>query len=192
MKRRYLNLFVLALLLLAGTADMHGQSVKKIAKSTVNHFTGLEFEGTWYYEGVAVQFETKNLLKKAGGKAAASRMEKDLNEKLDKMGFVPGVTTFTFAEDGTFTNVTNGTTVKGKYTYDSNSKYITLKYLNHIPIKAKVSGKGEKASFLFEAGGFLSMVTFIGSHSGVSVIKGISSLLNSYDGMMVGMELRKK
>lgn len=192
MGRKYVFLFVLLASLFAGTTQVYGQSVKKMAKSTVGLFTGLDFIGKWHYEGVAVKFETKNLLKKAGGKAAASKMEKDLNSKLDKMGFVPGVTVFYFEKDGTFYNETNGVKVKGKYEYDSKSKYITLKYMNHIPIKAKVSGTGSKASLLFEAKGFLSMVTFIGSHSGVSIIKGVSSLLNSYDGMLVGMELKKE
>lgn len=193
MRKSYLHfLLLVSALLTAGTVTVQAQTVKKIIKSSVNHFRSQDFEGTWIYTGVDIKFKSDNLLEKAGGKLAASKMEKDLNEQLSKMGFEAGITTFTFNEDGSFTNVTNGKKMKGKYTYDNETGYMTLKYLNHIPIKAEVSGSGSKMSLLFEANGFLSMVTFIGSHSGVSVIKGITSLLKSYDGMMVGMELKKE
>jgi len=153
--------------------------------------SSVDFEGTWQYTGTSVKFESDNLLKKAGGIAAANKIEKNLDEQLNKIGFVAGVTTFTFDSDGNFTNTTNGTTMKGSYTYDSSSKTITLKYLNHIPLKATVSGSGSKMSFLFEASSFLSFTSFIGSHSGISVLKGVSSILNSYNGMKAGMELKK-
>lgn len=191
---RRVSVYVLSTLmfLCVGVTATQAQVVKKVVKSTVNHFTPQDFTGTWRYEGVDVKFKTDNLLKKAGGNVAATKMEKDLNQQLKGLGFEPGITTFTFNEDGTFTNVTNGRKVKGKYTYNSKKDEMTLKYLNHIPIKAKVSGSGSKMSLLFEASGFLSLVTFVGGHSGVSVIKGVTSILNSYDGMMVGMELKKE
>lgn len=192
MTRNLFYLFAIVSCLLIGVNPMQGQSLTKVVKSTVNHFKAQDFNGTWSYEGVDVKFKTNNLLKKAGGSVAASKMEKDLNKQLDGLGFEPGITTFTFNEDGTFVNVTNGRKMGGKYAYDSKTEYMTLKYLNHIPLKAKVSGSGSKMSLLFEANGFLSMVTFIGSHSGVSLIKGVTSILNSYDGMMVGMELKKQ
>ena len=191
MKKTYFYL-LLSVFFLTGIHTAHAQILKKAAKSSVGLLTSLDLTGTWDYEGTSVQFQSTNLLKKAGGKAAASQLEKNLNDQLDKLGFEPGVTTFTFAEDGTFSNTTNGKTLSGKYTYDKSTKYITLKYLNHIPLKAKVSGSGDKISFLFEADSFLSMVTFLGSHSGVGVLKGVSSLLKSYDGMMAGMELKKQ
>lgn len=188
------NLFVVTMFmcLFGWATTVQGQIVKKVVKSTVNHLTSQDFTGTWKYEGVDIKFQSSNLLKKAGGNVAAGKMEKNLDENLRKIGFEPGITTFTFNSDSTFTNVTNGKKMSGKYTYDSATDYITLKYLGHVPIKAKVSGSGSKMSLLFEASGFLSMVTFIGSHSGVSIIKSITSILNSYDGMMVGMELRKE
>lgn len=192
MKRIYFYLLFATVGLFTGINATHGQVIKNVAESTVNFIKPLDLVGTWDYEGVHVKFQSDNLLKKAGGKAAALQMEKELNKDLEGMGFKPGITTFIFNENGKFTNVTNGKKIGGKYSYDKESKYITLRYARILPIKAKVSGSGKKISLLFEAGGFLSMVTFIGSHSGVSVIKGVSSLLNSYDGMMVGMELKRE
>lgn len=171
----------------------HSQSVKGVVKSAVNHFTALELDGTWLYEGVDVKFESDKLLKKAGGAVVASKIEKDLDEQLEKIGFEPGVSVFTFNEEkGTFTNTNGDKKVSGKYTYDSKKGVITLKYLNHLPIKATVTGSGNKMSLMFEAKGFLSLVSFLGKASGVSVIKSLTSILNSYDGMLVGMEYRKE
>lgn len=190
--RKILFTLTAFMFLVGWTTTAQGQIVKKVVKSTVNHLSSQDFTGTWKYEGIDIKFKSSNLLKKAGGNVAANKMEKNLDESLRKMGFEPGITTFTFNSDSTFTNVTNGRKMSGKYTYDSSTDYITLKYMGHVPIKAKVSGSGSKMSLLFEASGFLSMVTFIGSHSGISIIKGVTSILNSYDGMMVGMELRKE
>jgi len=192
MEKRYFYLLIGLVALSFTTSNAYGQSLKSIVKSTVNHLSPLDLTGIWRYTGSAIEFESDKLLKKAGGKIASSNVEKNLDSQLSKVGFEAGVTTFTFNSDSTFTNTTGSKTLKGKYTYDSDTKYITLKYANHIPLKAKLSGSAEKISLLFEASSFLSFTTFIGSHSGISAIEGLSSILNSYDGMMVGMELKKE
>jgi len=191
--RKYLYpLLVTVVVLSLMTSTAYGQSIKGLTKSAINHLSSLDITGTWKYTGAAVEFESDNLLKKAGGKAASATLEKKVDSQLSKLGFETGVTTFTFSSDSTFTNTTGSKTLSGKYTYDNSTKYITLKYASHIPLKAKLSGSGSKISLLFEANGFLSFATFIGSHSGISVVKSLTSVLNSYDGMMVGMELQKE
>lgn len=192
MKRRFCYLLIMSVFFFSGIHTAQAQSIKNIIKSTVGHFMSQEFTGTWNYEGVAVKFQSDNLLKKAGGNIAASKIENDIDAQLKKIGFESGITTFRFNEDSTFTSVTNGKKMSGKYSYNNSTEYITLKYLNHVPVKAKVSGSGGKMSFLFEASSFLSMITFLGSHSGVSVVKSITSIFKSYDGMMVGMEFKKE
>ena len=180
--------FILILSILS-IASVEAQSVKGVVKTLTKSF---KIEGTWNYEGASVQFQSSNLLKKAGGKVASSKIENNLNNQLSKIGFQVGLTTFVFNEDGTFKNITNGTSVPGKYVYDKKTRVLTLRYVNHIPIKVKVSGSDTNISLLFGANDFLSMITFIGSASGVSVLQGLSSILSSYDGMMIGMELKKQ
>ena len=41
--------------------------------------------GTWNYKGSAVEFESENLLMKAGGAAAATMAENKLDEQLSKV-----------------------------------------------------------------------------------------------------------
>ncbi len=52
--------------------------------------------GTWSYKGSAVEFESENLLMKAGGAAAATMAENKLNEQLSKIGIKDGQMSFTF------------------------------------------------------------------------------------------------
>ncbi|MCC8187040.1 MAG: DUF4923 family protein [Bacteroides sp.] len=191
-KRIVLYTLTWAIFLFSGISPVHSQTIKKVISSAIGHFTSLDLEGTWKYEGVAVEFQTDNLLKKAGGKVATGNIEKKIDQQLSHLGFQSGITEFIFHEDGTFRNVTNGRAVSGTYTYDSSDKEITLKYANHIPVNAKVTGTDTKISLLFEANSFLSVATFLGSNSGVSAIQGISSILKSYDSMMIGMELKKE
>lgn len=191
MKKICINLMLMTVFFVGGTTFVHGQSLKDIVKSTLNHFRDLDLEGTWSYEGAAIEFESESLLTKAGGKVAASQMEKKVNDQLNKLGFESGVTKFTFNADSTFTQTTKGKTSKGTYVLDDDNN-ITLKYGRLIPVKAKLTGSVDKISLLYEASGFLSIVTFIGGRSGISAIKNLTSLLNAYDGMMVGIELRRQ
>lgn len=187
-KTKYI-LYTLLLLLSLNPLLVNAQTAKKIAKNITKSF---KIEGTWDYEGASVVFKSDNLLKKAGGKVIANQTEKNINELLTKIGFEAGKTTFVFNDDGTFKNITNERTLPGKYTYNSSSKELNLKYVNHISIKMNVSGSGSKMSLLFGADEFLSMVTFIGGNSGITIIQSLTSILNSYDGMMIGMQLRKQ
>lgn len=186
----FYSLVIFAVSFTANSA--YGQSLQSIVKSTANHFSLLDLAGTWKYTGTAVKLESGNLLKKAGAKAISSNLEKNLDSQLSKIGLEAGATTFIFNSDSTFTNITGNKTLKGKYTYDNNTKYITLKYAGQIPLKAKLSGSGDKMSLLFEAKSFLSFTNLIGSQSGISAIESVGSILDSYNDMLVGMELIKE
>src|SRR5574344_1657582 len=54
--------------------------------------------GSWIYSGSSIEFESDNVLSKAGGSVAASAVEKKLDEYLTKAGIKAGNTTFTFAQ----------------------------------------------------------------------------------------------
>lgn len=191
MKTKYLHLLIL-FCILGSFCSVKAQSASGIIKKVVTGSYGLT--GTWDYKGSSVQFKTDNLLKKAGGKAVSSSIQKSIDNELAKIGIEPGVTTFTFESDGKFYHTTKGKKFRGKYTYDSTTGDLTLSYLNHLPLKTTVSESlaGSKISLLFEANVFLSMVDIIGNLTGVSVIKSVTSIFNSYDGLMVGLVLQKQ
>ena len=88
------QLFVAALLL---TSNSHAQSIKDLfnkenIEKAVNAVTGkstADMTGTWSYTGSAIEFESDNLLQKAGG-AVAPAAEKKLDEQLAKVGIKAG------------------------------------------------------------------------------------------------------
>ncbi len=46
-------------------------------------------EGTWTYTGPAIEFESDNLLQKAGGSVAANAAENKLKRTIGKVGIKP-------------------------------------------------------------------------------------------------------
>ena len=58
-------------------------------------------------------------------------------------------------------------------------------------ISPKVIKTGDTISLLFQSDKFLSMMQKVGKLSSNSTISTLSSLLNSYDGILVGMQLSK-
>ncbi|MCD8184945.1 MAG: DUF4923 family protein, partial [Rikenellaceae bacterium] len=138
--------------------------------------------GSWSYEGIDVKFQSENLLTRAGGIAMANRIGKSIDQQLQKLGFVEGSTVFLFEPDGTFSQTTGQNTLQGSYEWDSNGSALTLKYLNHIPLKATVSASGNHLSLLFEASNFLSFITFLGTHSRISAADTLATLFKSFEG----------
>lgn len=117
--------FIVTLLLVS--ANSQAQSLKDLfnkenVEKVVSAVTGkntVDMTGTWSYTGSAIEFESDNLLMKAGGTVAATTAEAKLNEQLSKVGIKPGQMSFTFAADSTFNVKLGAKTLKGTYTYDA-------------------------------------------------------------------------
>ena len=97
MKKYVLSLAIVSALLFV-TTNIQAQSwadlfKKENIEKVVNAVTGnnaIDMTGTWTYSGSAIEFESDNLLQKAGGAAAASLAENKLNEQLAKVGIKDG------------------------------------------------------------------------------------------------------
>lgn len=150
-----------------------------------------DITGKWNYSGSAVQFDSDNLLNKAGGTVAASTVESQLDAQLSKVGITAGATSFTFNEDGSFTSIVGKRTLKGTYTYDSSASTIHMKFSGLIGMDAAVSGSSSAMSMLFDADKLLQLVTFLGSKVNNATIKSITTIAESYDGMKLGMEMKR-
>lgn len=184
------QLFVAALLL---TGNSHAQSIKDLfnkenIEKAVNAVTGkstADMTGTWSYTGSAIEFESDNLLQKAGGAVAATAAEKKLDEQLAKVGIKAGQMSFTF-------NAKVGQkSMKGSYSYDASTQKVNLKFAKLIGMNAKVNATSTTMDLLFESDKLLKLITFLSSKSSNSTLKSIGSLANSYDGMMLGFSLQK-
>ena len=187
------QLFVAALLL---TGNSHAQSIKDLfnkenIEKAVNAVTGkstADMTGTWSYTGSAIEFESDNLLQKAGGAPAA---EKKLDEQLAKVGIKAGQMSFTFNADSTFSAKVGQKSMKGSYSYNASTQKVNLKFAKLIGMNAKVNATSTTMDLLFESDKLLKLITFLSSKSSNSTLKSIGSLANSYDGMMLGFSLQK-
>lgn len=198
MKKHVLSLAILSAFIF-GTSNVQAQSLKDLfnkdnIEKVVNAVTGnksIDMTGTWTYTGSAIEFESDNFLKKAGGAAAASLAENKLDEQLAKIGIKDGQLSFTFNADSTFTSTIGKRSMQGTYSYDAATNQVQLKYLRLLNMNAKVNCTSNSMELLFNSDKLLKLITFLSSKSSNTTLKTISSLADSYDGMMLGFELKK-
>ena len=198
MKKYVLSLAVVSALLLV-TTNVQAQSWKDLfnkdnIEKVVNAVTcnqKIDMTGTWTYSGSAIEFESDNLLQKAGGAAAAAVAEKKLDEQLAKVGIKDGQVSFTFNADSTFTSTVGKRTMTGTYSYDATDKVVHLRYFKLLNMNAKVNCTSTNMDLLFNSDKLLKLIAFISSKSSSTTLKTISSLADSYDGMMLGFALKK-
>lgn len=187
------RLLPVLLLCIACPGMANAQSTtSKVLGRVVNHMRSTDLVGIWDYKGAAVAFESDSFLKKAGGAVAAASTEKNLDKQLEKLGIKEGSSSYEFTSDSTFTHTIGATKLRGKYSYNQDSGYITLRYMRLVPVKAQLKEKGKRIEMLFDSSEFLTLITFLGGHSGVKAVKAITSIANSYDGMLMGFELQKR
>lgn len=171
---------------------LNKDNISKVVNAVTGANNNVLLEGTWIYNGSAVQFESENLLLKAGGVAAAKAAESKLDEQLTKFGITPGSMTFTFAADSTFTSVVAGRTMPGTYTYDSETKKLNLKFARLLNMGAEVNYSTTSMDMLFNSDKLLKLITYLSSKTSSTALKSISTLSAQYDGMLLGFELKKQ
>ena len=68
---------------------------------------------------------------------------------------------------------------------------VQLKYFRLLNLNAKVNCTSSSMELLFNSDKLLKLISFISSKSSNTTLNAISTLADSYDGMMVGFELKK-
>lgn len=145
---------------------------------------------TWKYSKPGCAFTSENLLAKAGGEIAASKVENKLEGYYKKFGFSSSNTYFTFNTDGTFSAKIDGKAWNGTYTFDEKTHAIQLKGL-----LLSASGYATKTtngiSLLFDQKKLLNLIKTLSAFKGSSTLSAVGSIANNYDGMRVGFEMTK-
>lgn len=147
--------------------------------------------GDWHYVGSSCVFESSNVLKSATGTVAANQLEKQLDEKLTKAGFNQNSCTFSFKSDKTFKGKIAGKPISGTYELASDGKSITLTLLKVKKVKCYTARSTRGISLLIEGSKLKTVLSVAGGLTGNASIKALTSFLNTYDGMLVGIELEK-
>ena len=177
--------------------SIQAQSIKDILSGVISNVVGdkatteSSFKGTWKYNAPACEFESDNLLAKAGGTAAAEKIEKRVAPLLKSVG-VNGIV-YTFDGKGKYTSKIKKRVTEGTYKFDSKAKTITFTPTIGMAYTAHVAVQGSTMTLTFEADKLMTTLKTISNAtsklSTTAVL--INTLMNSYSGMRVGFELKK-
>lgn len=163
-----------------------------ISKSTVNESS---IVGTWKYSSPSCKFESDNLLAKAGGTVASSKVEEELTSACNKLNITSDNTSFTFNSDGTYSQSIAGKKSSGTYTFDTDNMSVALTGSLGFSMTAYVSFSGSTMTLVYDADRVLELAKGIASVASKfmdsSLLTIFSSVSDNYEGMQLGFKLQK-
>ena len=176
---------------------LKGASSAAVDKATDGAFTSQRIIGSWSYAKPGLRLSSDNALSEIAAAAAISTVEDKISKYYEMVGIRAGACTFVFNSDGTFTSTVGAKTINGRYTMDGANHTLNITFgtaerpaaeklgLNK-GINASVYMNGSNLQILFAADKLLDVIEFLGSIT--SSLQAATSLLKSYDGMMIGFE----
>lgn len=186
-------------LICAVAVQADAQDLKSILSGIAKNVVGdkatseMSIIGTWVYVGPDCQLKGDDILKNFGGDAAGEEVEKKMQPIYEKAGL--NTIQYTFNEDKTCSYTIKGKKVEGTYVFDSEAKTITVK-AGKLGLKttAHIVTLGDNMSFVFDADKILSVVkTITGAASSLNTSAStVNKLLEQFDGMLIGFELKKQ
>lgn len=175
-----------------------GGVVNKVEETVSKVNESVSMVGTWKYTASDCKFESDDLLSKAGGEVAAKKVEEQMSNYLSKLGFNEN-TVYVFNADSTYTSTVAGRTVNGTYSYNKDTKEVTLKTKIGLKMTAQISTSvlnGGKMSLLFKADKLMSLAQAVtGAVAGKSsnaTVSTLNTVLSQYDGLLLGFEMQKQ
>lgn len=178
--------------------SVFGGVVNKMEETVSKVNESVSMVGTWKYTAPDCKFESDDLLSKAGGEVAAKKVEEQMSNYLSKLGFNEN-TVYVFNADSTYTSTVAGRTVNGTYSYNKDTKEVTLKTKIGLKMTAQISTSvlnGGKMSLLFKADKLMSLAQAVtGAVAGKSsnaTVSTLNTVLSQYDGLLLGFEMQKQ
>jgi hypothetical protein len=205
MKRIIISIMAMAVCLAGQTASAqtlkdllkkatNNETVKNVVESVTGTTLPVDVKGTWTYSGTAVKFESEDLLKSTAASLAAGQVEDKLDEDVQKVGSKAGTFSFTFNEDQTFVVTVKGKNFNGTYTVSEDYKTMTLQFGKTFatkPFTAAISATSAQLDLLFQADKLLELLEKLTASSNNATLKTVSTIAGQYDGMQLGLELKK-
>ena len=146
--------------------------------------------GAWKYDSPGCAFTSENLLAKAGGEVAATKIEQEMAPYFQKAGLSAQNTYATFNEDGTFSAAIAGKKFSGTWTLDEQNAKVTMKTLL-LTINCYAKRESGGISLLFESRKLLNVLQVLASMSGNDTAQKIGELSKNYDGVRLGFDMKK-
>lgn len=205
MKRIIISIMAMAVCLAGQTASAqtlkdllkkatNNETVKNVVESVTGTTLPVDVKGTWTYSGTAVKFESEDLLKSTAASLAAGQVEDKLDEYVQKVGIKAGTFSFTFNEDKTFSANVKGKSFNGTYSVSEDYKTMSLQFGKTFatkPFTAAISATSSQLDLLFQADKLLELLEKLTASSNNATLKTVSTIAGQYDGMQLGLELKK-
>lgn len=157
-------------------------------------FKAEDLVGTWNYKAPAVAFQSENILKKAGGAAAATTIENKLAPYYSKLGLTR--TTITVDQDLNFTMKFGVVTLSGTVSKDENNHLVfafsAFGKVSLGKMTASATKVGDTLNLTFDATKLIQLLTKVAGVIHNQTLDGITKLLSSYDGIYMGFKLTKQ
>lgn len=199
MTKRIIVALVMALSM-CGVADLKAQTdLRSLIGGILGTNTAVTLEsvaGTWSYDSPAVTFKSDNLLKKAGGQAAAVAVEKKLEPYYRSAGL--DKIEVTFSPDSTFTmklgRMSLGGTVESAAKDSDATMTLCFKLGGKVPMgsmDAYIKRNGKNSIDLtFDVSKLIWIIDKVAAVSGSASAQAMSKILSSYEGITAGFTLR--
>ena len=186
-----------------------GSAVVNVLGSLLGNSLALSaeaIEGTWSYEGVACILESENALSEIGGTVVTGQLEAKMDGMLSKVGIKPGNCSFVFNKDGACTILVGKYTIDGTYTLVPEEKVMNLSFMyGKLNLKANVAYEIQNLNIVFKADKLLNFIKSVTSalsnnatgeqlqqlNSISQTAATLGTLLNAYDGMMLGAKMTR-
>lgn len=175
-----------------------GSSASDIVNSIVNSITSTSVKyndliGSWSYSAPAVSFSSGNFVQDAGGVAASSAIVAKLKPYYTKAG-VQNLK-IEFGADSTFVAQINKLKVQGTvHVIDKDTFKFNFKAFGKVStgsINAFIEKNSSGINITFDAKKLLKLAETIASISGNATLQKASKLVNSYEGVNIGVALKK-
>ncbi len=155
-----------------------------------------DIAGTWTENGPSIQFKSDDMLKQAGGAAAAAVVKEKLMPYYNKLGLdgmtlkitTEGEATVTLKGGKTFTGTVTKGEKEGEMVFDFNKFSKTSKFGS---ITVEVSKSVNTLSLMADVSKLKSLLSLVADKLNVSQLSTITDLLESYDGIYAGLEFTK-
>lgn len=177
----------------SSVADIIGGLFKKDKLSVT------DLEGTWKYESPAVSFKSDNLLKKAGGEAAAVAVENKLAPYYKTTGLTNLVVTIN--SDSTFTFQVKAIKLTGTLHAVTESgadhnfifQFKALGKINMGSMNAYITKQPTgKVDMMFDVSKLVALAGKVSAITKSNTISSAVKILESYDGICAGFKLSKQ
>ena len=171
---------------------------EKASEKIAEKIDTLMITGAWNYVRPDIKLESDDLLSKAGSEIAAKKAEEQLLDVLTKIGINEN-TVFTFNADSTYAMRTDKRTFQGTYSLNKQTREVVLTSRLKVQFTAEIDQKILKPNEMtirFKAEKLMALVKHVsGTLAQKSTNKSVAlvnSLLNKYDGLKLGVELKRQ